>query len=216
MLKERQTTNLRTVDFINHFLSEQQAPLLIAGGGIVNSLDSETNAFNRARFIEVSWKILSNLADDKWSQIQREAALIALAHLPTKNFQYSLPEITVHFLEVLGQQNKEHHPYAAAENLFDAGVILFADMPLAEESRQSIIAEMERIAGYFSSDIPTHDGLRETIGKFSKRKESDNAIPARTSPKRVAPPQYALRPESQVRAIKPFSRRRTKLREEAA
>lgn len=202
------------------FLSKENAPRFPTDGNLaVNAkrqIDSISDSSQRDLLNQTTGTILLNMADNKWNQDQREAGLEILKLISKRNrIPYFLSAQLGQYITILKQLNDEFHPYEAVENLFDAGVILFADMPLAEESRQSIIAEMEKITGYFSSDIPTHDGLRETIGKFSERKESDNAIPARTSPKKAASPRYALLPESQIQTIVPFSRRRTKSRKAA-
>ena len=195
----------RIDDFMFDYLSPANALSLANGSrgrGLVKSATREVLDLSRDQFLELSRRILLSMADDKWDHDKREGALMILKLFPKDKFLYNLPDRVKQYLQALRKQNKEHHPYTIAENLFDAGINLFSGSPLEERNRRSIVLELERVAGFFSSDKLTHDGLREKIEEFSQATASISINTAEAPQGRsFAPNPYRLQP---IRTIEPF------------
>ena len=195
----------RIDDFMFDYLSPANALSLANGStdiGLAKPVRKEILDLNSDQFHELLGRILLGIADHKWDCDKREGALMILNLFPKDKFLYNLPDRVKQYLQALRKQNKEHHPYTIAENLFDAGINLFSGSPLEERNRRSIVLELERVAGFFSSDKLTHDGLREKIEEFSQATVSISINTAEIPQGRsFAPNPYRLQP---IRTIEPF------------
>ncbi len=180
-MKERKGGPSRADDFMSDFLSEEKARLLIdetKNANLISAVKNRIYVLNTVELTELSQRILQDLAikDEKEKHDQWEADLIVLRLLSKDRFssRYSLSSRMEQYLQVLGQQNDKHHLYGVVENLFDAGVILFSGLALEKEDRENILAEMTRVAAYFSNEELTHEGLAEKITEFSETTTSVN------------------------------------------